>query len=299
MRIGYPCINRTVECQGDKTFRLKNYSEKRLIETVKNNLECLEKILEYNRKNQILFFRISSDIVPFASHPICEFDWQGHFSEDFRSIGRFVKKFNMRISMHPDQFIVLNSKRSEVVENSVRELVYHAEIMDAMELDIEQKIQLHIGGMYGDKTASKARFVKRYVELPEEVKKWLVLENDDRIYNIEDCLDVSGRTGVPVLFDYFHDNMNPSEIELSETFKLVKKTWKAKDGLPMVDYSSQRKKDKSKSHAESIDLRDFRRFLDDSRPHDMDVMLEIKDKEKSALKAVRLARKDSRFLING
>lgn len=298
MRIGYPCINRGLECRGAKTFRLKNYSEKRLIETVKNNLECLDNILDFNRKNEILFFRISSDIVPFASHPVCEFDWRTHFSAEFRSVGHFVRANEMRISMHPDQFIVLNAKRSAVVKNSVRELAYHADVMDAMGLGKKQKIQLHIGGMYGDKKASMARFVKRYEELPIGVKKRLVIENDDRIYNIADCLDISGRTGVPVLFDYFHHRLNPSETEFKEALKLVKRTWRSRDGIPMVDYSSRRKYGSPKGHAESIDMGDFKRFLKRSRPYDMDVMLEIKDKEMSALRAVKLARMDKRFLVH-
>ncbi len=114
-----------------------------------------------------------------------------------------------------------------------------------------------------------------------------------------DCLEVSRGTGVPVLYDYFHDKLNPSAMELKEALKQVKGTWKSRDGIPMADYSSHRKNGRSKSHAESIELIDFKRFLDGSKPHDMDVMLEIKDKEKSALKAVRMTRKDPRFLRNG
>ncbi|MDW7988457.1 MAG: UV DNA damage repair endonuclease UvsE, partial [candidate division WOR-3 bacterium] len=83
MKVGYPCINRTLGCTTNTTFRLASYSEKNLIEKVLDNLNCLKKILEFNVKNGLLFFRISSDLVPFASHPVCTFNWQRYFQTNF------------------------------------------------------------------------------------------------------------------------------------------------------------------------------------------------------------------------
>jgi UV DNA damage endonuclease len=103
-KIGYPCINLTIGCKSDKTFRLKSYSERRLIETVNNNLDCLLRILKFNVQHDLLFFRITSDLVPFASHPICKFNWQNYFRSKFEYIGEFIRKNEIRISMHPDQF---------------------------------------------------------------------------------------------------------------------------------------------------------------------------------------------------
>ncbi|UCE36939.1 MAG: UV DNA damage repair endonuclease UvsE [Thermoplasmata archaeon] len=297
MRIGYPCINRSIGCKSSKTFRLNSYSETRLREIVNNNLKCLMKILKYNKKNHMLFFRITSDLVPFASHPVCEFDWQGYFSNEFGSIGDYVRENDMRISMHPDQFNVLNSKRKDVVENSVRELIYHAEVLDTMGLDRTHKIQIHVGGMYRDKKGSMARFQKRYKSLDIRIKKRLVIENDHGMYNTSDCLDISAKTGIPVLFDFFHESLNPSGMSLKKSLKLIEGTWKRVDGIPMVDYSHHHSNPASKKHAETIKIRDFHKFLVYTRPYDMDIMLEIKDKEKSAIRAVELARKDSRFLI--
>ncbi len=83
MRIGYPCINLTIKNKHPSTFRIKSYSDKRFIETVKNNLNHLQKILIYNLNNNILFFRLSSDIIPFASHPICKINWRNIFKKYF------------------------------------------------------------------------------------------------------------------------------------------------------------------------------------------------------------------------
>ena len=295
MKIGYPCINRTLACQGNKTFRLKSYSINRLIETVENNLDCLLDILTYNVNHNILFFRVSSDLIPFASHPICTFDWQTCFKKQFQKIGKFITEHRMRISMHPDQFTLINSKDENIFERSARELQYHAHVLDAMGLDTSAKIQIHVGGTYGDKHASMERFVARYDSLDNSIKRRLVIENDDVRYTLAECLLISSRTGIPVLFDVFHHAINCSGEGVGEALKMASATWKSKDGIPMVDYSSQKKGVRKGTHAEELDARDFKKFLASTRSFDIDIMLEIKDKEKSALKAIQAAQHDKRF----
>ena len=98
-----------MECRSSRTFRLKNYSDERLKEIVKSNLDCLLKVLNYNRDNQKNFFRNTSDLIPFASHPVMNFNWQDYFKPDFLQIGQFIKKNKMRMTMHPGQYTVLNS----------------------------------------------------------------------------------------------------------------------------------------------------------------------------------------------
>ena len=295
MRIGYPCINISLGCKSSRTFRLKYYSEKRLKETVENNLNCLDRILRYNLRHNILFFRITSDLVPFASHPICRFDWQESFGKRFKEAGDFIKSCGMRISMHPDQFTLINSQEVRVFENSVRELAYHAQVLDLMELDPSAKIQIHIGGVYGDKEASIRRFVERFEMLDEIVKRRLVIENDDRRYNLKDCLEISAEVGIPMLFDVFHHEVNNSGETVSGAFEIFTSTWKQEDGVPMVDYSSQLTNATKGKHADALNLEIFKEFLEETKPFDFDIMLEIKDKEMSALKAIEIASQDDRF----
>lgn len=116
MRIGYPCINRSLVRSETSIFRLASYSEDRLIKTINNNLVHLCKILNYNVENHLLFFRISSDLIPFASHPICKYNWLTHFKSEFKEIGDYITKNNIRISMHPDQFDLINSPREKVTQ---------------------------------------------------------------------------------------------------------------------------------------------------------------------------------------
>jgi UV DNA damage endonuclease len=296
MRIGYPCINRGIGCQGDKTFRLKSYSEERLTETVANNLACLWEMLRFNVKHNILFFRITSDLVPFASHPVCKFNWQRYFKKEFRSIGDYAKAHNIRISVHPDQFTLINSKDPGVLKRSIKELVYHCEVLDLMVLDSSAKIQIHVGGVYGEKAGSKKRFVSRFGWLDGALRDRLAIENDDRNYTIGDCIEINGETGIPVIFDLFHHELNSSGESVKQAFGVFGKTWRKRDGIPIVDYSSQESGKRKGKHAETINLEHFREFLKESKPFDCDIMLEIKDKEKSALKAMRAAWGDRRLV---
>ena len=299
MKIGYPCINRSINCRGNRTFRLKSYSEERLIETVKNNLNCLATILHFNIKKNLLFFRITSDLIPFASHPICDFKWQEYFRYEFQEIGKTIRENKIRISMHPDQFIVLNSKDPEVVKRSIAELNYHAEVLDLMKLDKKAKIQLHLGGAYGNKKESMNRFADNYLKLDNNIKNRLVIENDDKIYSFKDCLSLHEKIKVPLLFDVFHHMVLNNHESLRFCLEQQKRTWDKNDGIPLIDYSSQKPGFRSGSHAESIDLKDFEWFLHQSMPYDFDIMLEIKDKEYSALKALKVAKIDKRFVKKG
>ena len=290
MKLGYPCINRGIGCTANSTFRLASYSEQRLVQKVENNLNCLFKILQYNVENGFYFFRISSDLIPFASHPVCTFDWAGYFSRQFRKVGEFIKEHDIRISMHPDQFVIINALKDDVVERSVKELEYHCTVLDEMGLDSTAKIQIHVGGVYGDKGSAMDRFIERYNFLSKSLRSRLVIENDHRLYSLENCLSVHEKIGIPIIFDAFHHQCLNNGETLRQGLELSGRTWKESDGIPMVDYSSQQRGQRSGSHAKTLDTANFKKFLLKTRGLDFDLMLEIKDKETSALKALKILK---------
>jgi UV DNA damage endonuclease len=296
MRIGYPCINRSIGCTASRTFRLASYTEERMRDTVNGNLACLEKILAYNVRHGMLFFRITSDLVPFASHPVCTFPWQDEFAGVFEKTGEYIRQQGFRISMHPDQFVLLNAPDKGVLQRSIADLGYQVQALDLMGLDRSAKVQVHVGGVYGDKPAAIDRFVKQYDLLDTAIRDRLVIENDERLYSLSDCLAIHERTGIPVIADTFHHSLYNTGEQFTALLDPVRKTWKAHDGIPMIDYSSQEPGKRVGAHALHIEAEDFRQFLKETLPADFDIILEIKDKEKSALAALALARDDPRLV---
>jgi UV DNA damage endonuclease len=292
MKIGYPCVNETLECSAARTFRLASYTPERVQEAVEANLACLQQILEWNVAHGLLFFRMGSGIVPFGSHEINTFPWQTHFAAEFRAIGDFIKAHDMRISFHPDQFVVLNSPDANIVRRSVAELVYQGSMLDLMGLDSTAKLQIHAGGAYGDKGAALARWVETFHTLvPEAVKVRLVVENDDRLYSLRECLSLSDETGVPILFDNFHHECLNHGEPMREALRLAAATWHpTRDGVLMMDYSSQSVGERKGKHTDMLVPELFRNFVADLDGLDVDMMLEIKDKEASAVRALAILR---------
>ena len=290
MKIGYPCINESLPGTCSSTFRLASFSADKLIKSVTSNLSCLQQILAFNVAHDLRCFRMGSGLVPFASHPVNTFPWQEEFRASWQQIGQYIRAHGLRISMHPDQFVVLNSPAEQIVHNSMRELEYQCAVMDLMGLDATAKLQIHGGGVYGDKPAAIRRFIKTFARLPEKVRARLVVENDDRLYSLQDCLLIHRETGIPVLFDNFHHECLNHGEPMAEALQLAASTWQPHDGVMMMDYSSQAPGQRKGKHTQSIEPELFREFLGHLNGLDVDIMLEIKDKEASALQAVRLLK---------
>lgn len=292
MNIGYACL-----IVGDnnikyKSCKLKNYNQQKLIEIIGYNLDMLDKAIDYNIKNNIKLFRISSDIIPLASHEIMNINWEIIFMDKLKKIGIKIKNNRMRVSMHPGQYTVLNSPTQSVVSKAILDLKYHTMFLDTLELNSEAKIILHIGGVYGDKDAAIARFIANYNKLDLNIKKRLVIENDDKSYNINDILKISEIINIPVVYDNLHNKINNYDSTKSDRYWINKcsKTWKKGDGTQKIHYSQQDDNKKSGSHSSTIDIIEFKKFYNQIKDMNIDIMLEVKDKDMSAIKCIEVVK---------
>ncbi|URZ07511.1 UV DNA damage repair endonuclease UvsE [Clostridium felsineum] len=292
MSIGYACITLGVKNTKLSSCTLKNASEENLRKIIDINLDALTNIIDYNIKNDIRLFRISSDIIPFGSHKINTLNWKEEFKDKLLSIGEKIKVSNMRVSMHPGQYTVLNSMNDQVVKNAVMDLEYHTSFLDALKVDSNNKIILHIGGVYGDKKKASETFIRNYSKLADNIKKRLIIENDDRSYTIEDVLNISKEASIPVVFDNLHNKLNPSFENLSENqwINLAKKTWKKEDGNQKIHYSQHKEGGTFGAHSDTIFFHEFLEFYNNLEDKNIDIMLEVKDKNLSAVKCINLTK---------
>ncbi len=288
MKIGYACKLIGVPDTNIKTCTLKSASPERLVELIKYNIEALNNAINYNIENNIRLFRISSDFIPFGSSEINQIKWWELFSEELSSIGEKIKTSNLRVSVHPGQYTVLNSNNQDVVKRAVDDLVYHARILDSLKVDFEHKIILHIGGAYDDRSKAIQRFMDNYTLLDDNLKKRLVIENDDKIYNIEEVLEIGLKLNIPVVFDNLHHEINPSKDTVDEKYWVnqCKNTWKKRDGIQKIHYSQQAKDKKIGTHSEYIGIEKFLDFYRGLERDDIDIMLEVKDKNLSCIKCM-------------
>lgn len=288
MSIGYACQVIGVPNTNIKRCLIKNAMESRLLELTAYNLSSLNNIIEYNIKNNIRLFRISSDLIPFGSNEINNLSWWDIFQKQFLEIGDKIQVSNMRVSMHPGQYTVLNSLNDEVVEKSIADLNYHSKVLDCLGTGTNHKIVLHIGGIYNDKGHAKKRFIKNYERLDDTVKGRLVIENDDKSYNINDVIEIGTTLNIPVIFDNLHHKINSGEIVESEFYWInkCKKTWKSNDGKQKIHYSQQNPLKNPGAHSETINVGEFMNFYKKLDREDIDIMLEVKDKNISAVKCI-------------
>jgi len=294
MKIGYACLTAGVPGTEMKGCIAKNANNENLQNIISINLDSLINILKYNVDNNIRLFRISSDLIPFGSSDINKLEWKKIFGQRLTDIGTYIKNNNLRVSMHPGQYTVLNSLNDEVVKKAEDDLKYHCDILDLMQLDNTNKIVLHIGGAYEDKEKALQRFTDNFSKLETRIKNRLIIENDDKIFNIKEVLELANQLGIPAVYDNLHNYANSYKKDISdlEWIKECSLTWKKCDGPQKIHYSQQDKCKKTGSHSKSILLNDFLSFYHNLKQYDIDIMLEVKDKNISAVKCINTASTD-------
>jgi len=283
MKLGYACINETLK-KRFRTCRLKTFREEG-VEKIKEltllNLDTTLENIKWNIEHDILLYRLTSDLVPFATLP--EMDWEWWEDEDVLratdEIKNLQKKHELRLTIHPGQYTVLNSPNKAIVDRAKEDLSYHSRILQLVN---GTDMILHTGGEYGDKEAAKNRFIAEYKTLDKTIKKTLRLENDDKTFTIKDVLEINDKCGVPICFDIHHHICNMAEMEPKEIVDKVIKTWG--DTKPKMHISTGKTSEKDRSHHDYVSEEDFKRLRSWIKGYDVDIMFESKKKEISVLK---------------
>jgi UV DNA damage endonuclease len=288
MSIGYACLAIGVPGTGISGCILKNAGDNRLRSIITMNLKALDTMVDYNRKHGIKLFRISSDIIPFGSHPVNQISWWKDYEDELKEIGNKIREANMRVSMHPGQYTVLNSPVEKVARKAVEDLIYHNRLLTSLGMDRTHKLILHIGGSYGDKREAIKNFLRNYQKLPQELKDRLAIENDDKSFHIMDLLMISEQIGAPVVFDNLHHRVRPPDkrLPMEHWIRECGKTWRKEDGRQKLHFSLQKKGGSLGAHSDTIWLEEFLEFYHGLPEEKPDIMLEVKDKNLSAVKCI-------------
>ena len=284
---GRSMIRRTFDSRG-----VSYASEKTL-----DNCKDLERIVSWNILNNYHFFRITSNLAPWKS----EYDWDDmpdieEIRKHLHSTGVMSKTHNLRLTSHPGPFNVLTSPHPHVVTNCVRDLTDHGDVFDMIGLGRTpyNKINIHIGGAYGDKESAMKRFCENFELLPDSVKSRLTVENDDRasMYSVKDLYyGVYKRIGIPIVFDYHHHKFCSGDMSEQEALEMAISTWPS-DITPVVHYSESRRKEQLDETIRVQAHSDYIYDEIDTYGHDIDIMVEAKHKELAVQKYKELHMTD-------
>tara|TARA_R100000664_G_C2759416_1_gene149190 strand:+ start:6688 stop:7578 length:891 start_codon:yes stop_codon:yes gene_type:complete len=256
------------------------------------NSRDLCEIVKWNVDNGINFFRISSDIFPWASeYNIEDLPQYQKIKTVLSSCGNYARQNGIRLTSHPGPFNVLVSPREHVVQNTITDLTNHGKVFDLLGLDRTpyNKINIHCNGVYGDKEAAMGRFCKNFELLPESVQTRLTVENDDKasMYSVKDLMYIHERIGIPIVFDYHHHKFCTGDMSEQEALELAISTWP--EGIkPVVHYSESKSLHESNDKVKPQAHSDYIKQIPNTYGNDVDIMVEAKAKELSILPHMNL-----------
>ena len=300
-RLGFACV--VLGREGLKAHDARRWQNNPHLRV---SIGYLHEIFDYLNDADIRMYRLSSGVAPYITHPDLPQFWDQieECQDELAELGAKARRYGLRLSSHPGQYSLLNALDEQVYAASLRDFAYHVALLDALGMPADNKVITHVGGVYGDKTASRDRFAERYERLPDAIKARLILENDETNYDLTDLLAIQRRVGIPLCWDWLHHNVNnPAGIPADEATRLVTATWRA-DQTPKIHYSSQRRDERQVArknrktgervmvtaapaigqHAGDIDATEFASYLASVRDLPFDIMLEAKNKDLALLK---------------
>lgn len=294
INLGYACINMALQKQKvcsnrgmiKRTFQAKGIkyaSELALI-----NVKALKKIIEWNNANGIKVYRMTSCLFPWMSeYDIFSLPDIDAIADTMSEAGEIAMSGGQRLSFHPGPFNCLASANDGVVQKTIAELDAHSTQMDLMGLpeSPQAKINIHIGGAYGEHDKALDRFCRNFARLGQNTQARLTVENDDRpsLYSTKMLHDgVFSKIGIPIVFDSHHHELGPQDIDYHDAFYLARSTWP--DGIRQQCHHSN-----SKRHYEDDSVRasahsDWYYTPFENYGEPVDVVLECKKKEQALFK---------------
>ncbi|MHB9144187.1 MAG: UV DNA damage repair endonuclease UvsE [Symbiobacteriia bacterium] len=296
MDFGYACLSVLVkDASPAKTATVKRLEtlpdQEMVIDTcrrvARTNLDNTRRLLFHNATNGLRLYRITPQLVPLATHPITRgWDWRSDLAEEFERTGLVAQDYGLRLSSHPGQYSVLNSRSENVVAAALADLDYHAALHEMLHQGAGGRIVLHVGGGKGDKPAALERFRRNAVRLSPVARRRLTLENDDVTFGTGDVLPFCESLGLPMVLDIHHHLLNPAGLELQDALPRIFATWPQGE-RPKIHVSSPKDERNRRAHADYVNPRQFRAFLqlaEETGAGDFDVMVEAKQKDAAALR---------------
>ena len=280
-------LSQTAKVLTDRTCRMDKFSIDRASELALKNSEDLLKILEWNDRNSIQFFRIGSGIFPFIDHTDLQYKVTDlpnavAIQENLRMAGNFAKRTGMRLSCHPGPYTCLGSPNQQTVEKSLLGLKMHSDLADLLGYGKEFAINIHIGGVYENKEETAKRFAEQYVKLPTDIRQRLTIENDDKasMWSMSDLFEliVPLCPAIKLVLDIHHHRFCQRE-SLQEAARMSFSTWSGFCEIPKVHYSESRPDARPQAHSDYITetIPTLSNFVE------YDIMVEAKSKELAVL----------------
>ena len=299
IRLGYVAITNALDVTSSSAFTFKEFSKnndyEKLDKVIKSNFESLIEILNYNIKNNIHFYRLTSKLIPLATLNKVKFEYIDKYKMYYDRISSIINENNMRIDVHPDQFCVLNSTNKQIVDNSIGILEYHYSILNA--LNIKNKIIiLHVGSNTFGKENSIKRFINNFNKLPDYLKEVIAIENDDKIFNAKDVLYICKNLSIPFVFDYHHHKCNPCD-NIENVMGDILNTWKKINPKMHISSSKNKTKKDFRSHNDYINYNDFNELINLIKPlkKDIDIMVEAKMKDDALFRLIRVIKYKNKY----
>lgn len=312
VRLGYVAIalnlpKTTSSSNVTYTLFKKLATEEKQLEKLKtttlNNLNNLYKILNYNAEQKIHFYRITSALVPLATHPeVDNWNYRLIFKKEFERLGNFIKENNLRVDTHPNEFNVINSSKATVVYNSINNLKFHVNLFEDMNYPLG-KMVLHVGSGEGGKDIALNRFISNFENVPSEISSRLILENDDKTFTAAETLDLCKRLNLPMVLDVHHHNCNNNGEVLEDLLEEILATWDKEQLPPKFHFSSPKEGPLDRKHSDFIVAEDFITFIEICKVYDrdIDIMLEAKQKDLALFKLMedlKRLRKNWNYIDN-